>query len=155
MAYRLMMMIDDVETEKEMEEWGDVWLGEAKPAEVLPKSLHCWQVKMILMNKQLRFASSVTRCRAWGAVGGAGWWSVNEADTPSFCIELIHLIKGACVSPASRSADLYLKYALTKNTPFRYAVNELKPCRAQTVLIMVRWTQWWWLTEDEPSSHIC
>lgn len=53
-------------------------------------------------------------CRACGLVGGAGGWSVTEADTPSLCIKLIHLIKGVCVGLASRSGavDLYLKYSL-------------------------------------------
>lgn len=93
------------------------------PAKVLP--LMCETFQMILIHKQ---PSGWDFLSAWlqagGLVGGAA--AVNEADTPSLCIQLIHLIKVVSVwlTPRSGAVDLYL---LLKNTPFCYHVNELTP----------------------------
>lgn len=107
--------------------WKNEVLGQARHpnnvniAKPLMESLHSMCLRCDSQTAAICFQRD---CGACGLVGGAGWWSVNEADTLSLCIELIHLIKGVCVSLGSRSGavDLYLK-----NTPSSYTVNELKP----------------------------
>lgn len=117
---------------------------------ILPKYLHsmCQKTKMLRIHKQPSGDAICFQrdCRACGLVCWAGWWSVNEAVTPSLCIQLIHLIKGVRVGLASRSGavDLYLKYSRLK-TPLQLPCKWAKAMKrrgAWLVLIL------WWKNGD-------
>lgn len=136
--------VGDMETERETGEWGYV---RSDPNNVTLQNRWWIQINSLYsMRRQINNSQTAAicfqrDCRAYRMVGGAGWWLVNGADTPSYCIELIHLIKGVFLSLASRSGaeDLYLKYSLawkhSLQLPCKWA-KAMKRRRARLAFIL-------------------